>query len=1271
MRFRAFPRAGSLLLGLALLAPPAAAARPELDVTSTARRSPVASLERLRRDTAAARLERVHVDERYGVPSFLWASAPAGGVLAARAVARGDAEAAARDHLSRHASYYRLDDGDARDATVRDVHDTGSGAIIVSFQRILDGVEVFRDEMKVMMDRNLDLVALSGFIPGKEAAGSAASRAFRSPAAEAIGHALDDFVGSSVDRSFIRRTGPAPGGYEWFELASTGGRIPAGLEAVEPIRVRKVLFHRPDRLEPAYYIEVMTSDEAISYVVSADDGSVVFRHDLTANDSFTYRVWADNTLKAPFDGPQGNSPTPHPTGVPDLFNPSFVAPVLTTLQNGPISTNDPWLAPGATVTNGNNVDAFADLSAPDGFSAGDFRASTSSASTFDYTYNTSLAPGANATQRMAAITQLFYDNNFLHDWYYDVGFNEASGNAQTSNYGRGGIQGDNIRAEAQDYSGTNNANMSTPADGARPRMQMYVFNLIGSRVTLNSPGAIAGNRISGSAAFGPQTFNVTGDVVLVNDGAGLNPTDGCEAFVNSVAGKIALIDRGNCTFTSKVEKAQNAGALGVIIINNQAPGVITMGGTPTITITIPTLMISLSDGIDVKHALLSGAVNATLLGQAALSRDGTIDNQIVAHEWGHYISNRLIGNASGLTNNQGQGMGEGWGDFTAMLMTVKAEDALVASNPNFSGVYTAGSYAGQNSVIPDNTYYFGIRRYPYSTDFAKNPLTFKHIQNGTPLPVGPPVAFGQDGSNNAEVHNTGEVWCNMLWECYASLLRDTGRLTFDQARDRMRAYVVAGYKMTPNAPTFIEARDAVLAAALAADVTDHKLFCAAFARRGAGVGAVGPDRTSTTNVGVTESYAVCGGDLRFVSATLADAIGCDADGILDEHEQSSFGVTLQNVGSSSLSATTATLSSTNPSVKFTGGTTLNFPATAPNATTLASTAVQSIGASGVQVQDIHILYNDPGLAFAGPRVSDFAARGNTDEVPSAVETAEAQSPPWTMTGSGVAEPWRRSTVSALEHRFVAPAASGISDQVLVSPGLQVGSGPFSFTFQHAYSFDASSSTFRDGGVIELSNNGGSSWTDIGASVTPGYGGTLTTVSGNPLGGRSAFAGQSAGYPSLASATASLGTTYAGQTVMVRFRVGSDQATGGPGWTIDNLSFAGLLNTPFLDVVLDPGPCAAVAVGDGLPRELSFALAGANPTTGPPSFRFALPGRTRVGITVHDVAGRKVATVADGEYPAGVHVTSWEGGARPRPGVYFARMTADGREFQRRVVVLSR
>jgi len=71
--------------------------------------------------------------------------------------------------------------------------------------------------------------------------------------------------------------------------------------------------------------------------------------------------------------------------------------------------------------------------------ASDLRATTTSALTFDRVYDTSQPPGASQAQIMASVTQLFYDVNFFHDWFYDPGFDEVSGNSQASNYGRGGL----------------------------------------------------------------------------------------------------------------------------------------------------------------------------------------------------------------------------------------------------------------------------------------------------------------------------------------------------------------------------------------------------------------------------------------------------------------------------------------------------------------------------------------------------------------------------------------------------------------------------------------------------------------------------------------------------------------------------------------------------------------------------------------------------------------------------------------------------------------
>lgn len=1185
--------AAAFALGILFAAPAFAAARLEFDAASTLApyKGPIDRVRALQTDPALRALATVdQIDARFGVPTFVWGARSEQQASSAVAARRAPAAAAqsARSYVEQLGSLYGLTHNDAANALVRNVHDTGRGGIIVSFRQAVGGVEVFRDELRVMMDGNLNLVAAAGYLPSIDEAKRTGLKDFMVSEPEAVVKALGDFAGGTAGGVSVISN--APGGYHNYDAFHSINVEPED-QMSRPVRARQTLFHLPGQLIPSYYIELMSATEGYAYVISALDGAILFRHRITESDSYSYRVWADNTsLQAPYDGPQGNAPTPHPTGTPNNYNPPYVPAVLKTLQNGPISTNDPWLPPGAAETIGNNVDAYVDIVAPDGFSGGDFRASTTAPGTFDRAYDPYFAPNASTGQQMAAVTQQFYDNNWLHDFFYDAGFDEASGNAQSDNYGRGGVSGDPLHAEAQDYSGTNNANMSTPSDGGSPRQQMYVFTTTGgssASLTVNPPSSAAGTYTVGtSTTFGPQTFDVTANVVRVID-----PTppinDGCETpFTNAAAlvGKIALIDRSStCTYPVKVKNAQDAGAVGVIIANTSI-GTIAMTGTDP-SITIPVLSIASGNANTIKTALGLGTVNARLLRATAVSHDGTIDNQIVAHEWGHYISNRLIGDASGLSTNQARGMGEGWGDFTALMMTVKPEDASAPANANYNGVYALAAYAVINNVAPDNSYYYGIRRLPYSSDFAKNALTFKHITNGIALPVGPPTAFGASGASNSEVHNAGEVWCSMLWECYSSLLRDTGRLTFDQARTRMRDYLVAGYKMTaPVAPTFTEARDAILAAAYAGDFADYTLFCAAFSKRGCGNGAVSPDRFSTTNAGVVESFS-CGGDIALTDATLTDdVVSCDSDGYVDSGETGTLAVTLRNVGSTVLSSTTATVSSTNPNVTFPAGNSMVFPASTPYSNTSSSLQV-AVAGSGMQVVDLTISYTDPGFLIPGTRTFTLNSYGNVDDQPSANESAEERAPNWTFGGNTAVTSdrvWRRLELTATSHVLYGPDAGSPSDMFAISPPIQVGPGAFSFTFQHSYSFEDATTAY-DGGVLELSNNGGASWTDIGASAAPGYNGTITTNPNNPLSARPAFVRVSAGYPSMINCTVSLGTTYANQTVQVRFRIGTDDLASAPGWRVDNVQLSGATNTPFLALGAEGGPVVSSIAVVGAPN----------------------------------------------------------------------------------------
>src|SRR5690554_1340900 len=124
-----------------------------------------------------------------------------------------------------------------------------------------------------------------------------------------------------------------------------------------------------------------------------------------------------------------------------------------------------------TNTRGNNVDAYTDHNA-NNQPNGNYAYSPGGNLVFDFPINTNYSSSNRSED--AAVTNLFYWNNIIHDVTYRYGFDEASGNFQHNNYGNGGFGNDPVNAEAQDGSGTCNANFATPPDGQRPRMQMYV-----------------------------------------------------------------------------------------------------------------------------------------------------------------------------------------------------------------------------------------------------------------------------------------------------------------------------------------------------------------------------------------------------------------------------------------------------------------------------------------------------------------------------------------------------------------------------------------------------------------------------------------------------------------------------------------------------------------------------------------------------------------------------------------------------------------------------
>ncbi|SHG64722.1 Fungalysin/Thermolysin Propeptide Motif [Hydrocarboniphaga daqingensis] len=829
-------------------------------------------------------------DARMNKPTFLWAAAAE--PLASVGAVKADEllAAQARAYLRSKAGELQLTEAMINDAVVTEAQYNGSnGPAIVRFKQRVNGIDVFSRRLNVMMDRSGKLVAISGYFATDY--GSNAPTQFARSAAQAIGSAWSAIGGSALNAATLV-VDRVQGDYQWFKLPALSG---TGMAMSRAPRVKRIYYPRAGRLQPAYYVELWgvsqrSGSTAYGLVVAAGDGALLFRNNLEAEAAYTYRVFADASGNfQPFDAPLGNGYQPFAgTSVANQPPRVGVESKLVTLDHGPISTGDPWIAEsGVTTTTGNNVDSYIDsgvgvflpLVLPvrtpgDGFVAGtgDSRATATSTDTFDYPVVGDDDPAQDAAKN-AANVNLFYVNNWLHDFWYDHGFNELAGNGQTSNFGRGGSEGDPIQAEGQDASGRNNANMATPADGSSPRMQMYLFDgEIRGEVRITAPdfGAIKFN----GASFGPRVFDTSGEVGVAADLFDA-PGDGCTGVETppdpilgityplpnlipdpNLAGKIALIDRGNCNFTSKALYATISGATAMVVVNNGDGDPTSMGNADVpldIVSTdqvyqIPSIMIRKDDGQKIKDAIAAGTpVTMSLRREASIDRDGTFDNQVIAHEYFHHVSNRLVDDGSGLSNNQGGSMGEGWSDVASMILTVRPEDRQRPGNDRYQAPYGVGFFVTGDS-------YFAIRRVPYSTDTSKNPLTFKHIAVGEPLPADEaPIAYGTDGAGNAQVHASGEIWANSVWECYAALLNKPS-LSFEQARGRMMDYLIAGLKMTPSSPTYTEARDGILAAAMAADMDDYARCAHGFAQRGMGKNAISPDRDSTDHVGVVEDF---------------------------------------------------------------------------------------------------------------------------------------------------------------------------------------------------------------------------------------------------------------------------------------------------------------------------------------------------------------------------------------------------------------------------------
>lgn len=492
-----------------------------------------------------------------------------------------------------------------------------------------------------------------------------------------------------------------------------------------------------------------------------------------------------------------------------------------------------------TITRGNNVLAQEDQNGNNGNGASpDGGASL----LFDFTYGgTDIAA---STYVDAATTNLFYMNNIMHDVFYHYGFTESTGNFQQNNYGNGGTQNDYVFADSQDGSGIDNANFSTPTDGGKPRMQMYLWDYgpIPYYLTVNSPSSLQGQYYAADNSFDlghvnlPPDPGYTTNLVLYEDATPVT-SDGCETAINAaqIAGNIVILRRGSCNFTVKVKNAQLAGAIAVIVVNNDninADQYVGMGGSDA-TITIPAVSVTYNIGEALIAEMTNGPVNVTLKDDPNpfVNTDGDFDNGVIAHEYGHGISTRLTGgrmNSACLSSSEQ--MGEGWSDFFALIMQMKTGD-------------TADDYRGIGTFVANEpTNGIGIRQYPYTPNMSINPFTFADTNSMW--------YTDSNGFDQVNVHAVGSVWATMLWDLTWAYIDKYG---FDPdiyngtgGNNKVLQLVVDALKLQPCNPSFISGRDAIIAADQATtNGEDYCMIWEVFARRGLGVNA-----SSGTNSGV-------------------------------------------------------------------------------------------------------------------------------------------------------------------------------------------------------------------------------------------------------------------------------------------------------------------------------------------------------------------------------------------------------------------------------------
>ena len=487
-------------------------------------------------------------------------------------------------------------------------------------------------------------------------------------------------------------------------------------------------------------------------------------------------------------------------------------------------------------------------------------------------------------------------------------------------------------------------------------------------------------------------------------------------------------------------------------------------------------------------------------------RDADLDNGIIVHEYAHGISNRLTGgpnNSSCLINAEQPG--EGWSDYFSLMMTT---DWSTLSIIDGSIPRPLGTYALSQAITGK-----GIRKYPYSTDMQINPWTYAMMSD-----------FAGDS------HKNGEIWCSTLWDMTWELIKIKGinKNIFNPSliggNSIALKLVMEGMRLQTCRPGFIDARNAILKAD--SILFNAKYSCAiwsAFARRGMGVNASQGLSNSTKDQVADFSNNIGAG----FSITQS----------VDEQIECGF-ITYTNIVKAShcFDIVNFLICDTLPkNVEYLSGGIYD-------SVLRVVRFIVNISAGETKLYTFKVKVK-PGAFFNDCFLLNDSC--DTSSIPFVWKNNSSTTNNWVLSSEENHSP---------AYSLLSKNANYISDQKLsLTTPLRL-----SKYSKNIFSFNSliNSETNWDGGVVEISNNNGVTWNDIGyLFLQNGYNGKLN-MSANPLAGRKAFTGNNGVFQhSLIDLT-----SFAGQTINIRFRFGSDENYAYKGWFIDDMQ---LVSSPII------------------------------------------------------------------------------------------------------------